>query len=526
MKNGKRYHKKQKFTYINITMSVLFGCLLYFKGYTPFERTGDNLFHVRVNGQEVGVVGRREQAEELLIQARKNVAMGSEELIFMEAELELAGEEALWGDTDDEETVIRNMESALRAGIQPSMHRSYTVKIKENILNMGSVEDVQELLQAAINKYDSEGKFAVKLVYDTAREFGVLTTNVVNTEEEPEIKCVSYMEAGIQTLFSEISGEVEPGGEKDFDDYDLGTLSMDFSEKIEAVETYLPSGQLTSLEDAINLVVMEQEMPSIYEVVSGDTLTAIAIKVDLPMERIVEMNDILESVNTTLHVGDKLFITVPEPELSVTRVEERCYAEVYEADVIYNDNKSWYTSKEVVHQQPHAGFRRVAVRVTYVNDKEVAREILKEEIVQAAVPKIVERGTQVPPTYNKPIYGGRITSYFGNRPLPTAGATTYHEAIDWATPTGTPVYASSGGTVVRAGWIGSYGNAIYIDHPDGRQTRYAHLSKILVKVGQKVKQGEKIALSGNTGVTTGPHIHFELRINGKAVDPFKYGVPK
>ena len=521
----KRYHKKQKFTYINITMSVLFGCLVYFKGYTPFERTGDNLFHVRVNGQEVGVIWQSERAEAMLTQARRNVAMTSEELIFMEAELELTGEEVLWGDADEDETVIRNMEKALRASVQPSLHRSYTVKINENILNMSSVEEVQALLQAAINKYDSEGKFAVKLVYDTDREFGVLTTNVVNTEEETEIKSVSYMHAGIQTLFSEISGEVEPEGEKDFGDYALGTLAMDFSEKIEAVETYLPAEQLTSLEDAINLVVMEQEMPRIYEVVAGDTLTGIGAKVDLPMERIVEMNDILEDVNTILHIGDQLLITVPEPELSVKRVEEKYYEEVYDADVIYIDNKNWYTNRVEVRQQPSAGFRRVVAEVYYVNDKEVAREILKEEVAKEAVPKIVERGTQVPPTYIKPINGGRVTSTFGNRKQPLPGATTYHQAVDWGTPTGTPVYASSGGTVERAGWIGTYGYAIYINHPDGRQTRYAHLSKILVKAGQKVKQGDRIALSGNTGNSTGPHLHFEMIINGKKVDPLKY-VPR
>lgn len=526
MKNKKRYHKKLKFTYINITVSVLFGCLLYFKGYTPYERTGDNLFHVTVNGQEVGTLGQSGRAEELLIQARRNVALGSEELIFMEAELEVSGEESLWGEADEEELVLRNMEEVLRASIQPSVHRSYTVKIKENILNMGSVEEVQDLLQAAVDKYDSEGKFAVRLAYDTAREFGVLTARVVNRDNEAKQEDTSYLEAGIQNFFSEISGVVEPDGEKDFDDYELGTLSMDFSEKIEAVETYLPKDQLTSLEDAINMVVMEQEMPSIYEVVSGDTLTAIALKVDLPMEQIVEMNDSLESINTILHPGDKLLITVPEPELSVIRVEERCYDEIYEEDVQYIENTKWYTSREEVRQQPHAGYRTVVARVTYVNDKEVSREILKEEIGQKAVAKIVERGTLVPPTYIKPIHGGKVTSTFGNRPQPIAGASTYHRAIDWGTPTGTPVYASSGGTVTRAGWIGSYGNAIYIKHPDGRETRYAHLSKILVKVGQKVKQGDKIALSGNTGRTTGPHLHFEMLINGVQVDPFKYGVPR
>ncbi len=525
MKNKKRYHKKLKFTYISTTVFTLFTCLFFVKGYTPFERTGDNLFHVRVNGQEVGIIAEADQAEELLIQARRNVASASNELIFMEADLEVEGEEVLWGAADDEEDVVRKMEAALRASIHPSMHRSYSVKINDNILNLGSVGEVQQLLQAAIDKYDQEDKFAVSLGYDADREFSVLTTSVTNTEEESGEKSDSHMTAGIQNLFSNISGEVEKEGERDFDDYDLGIHSMDFSEKIEVVETYLPEERLTSLEDAINMVIMEQEMPSIYEVVAGDTLSEIAIKVNIPMEQIVEMNDNLEDVTSTLHIGDQLLITVPEPELSVTRVEERYYEESYETDIVYIDNNSWFTSQVVVREQPSAGFRRVVAQVSYVNDKEVSREILKEEIVKEAKAKVVERGTIVPPDYIKPLHGGHITSFFGRREAPVPGASTNHGAIDWSTPTGTPIYASCDGKVVKAGWGSGYGYVVYIDHNGGMQTRYAHLSKILVTVGQKVRQGDRIALSGNTGITSGPHVHFEILINGKKVDPLNY-VPR
>ena len=204
------------------------------------------------------------------------------------------------------------------------------------------------------------------------------------------------------------------------------------------------------------------------------------------------------------------------------RVEENYYEEIYDADVIYVDNDSWYTTQTKVLQQPSAGFRKIVANETYVNNKRVSREILKEEIVMEAVPKIVERGTKIPPSYIKPISGGRLSSGFGKRTAPTKGASTYHKGVDWAVPVGTAVFASCGGTVAKAGWGSGYGYVVYINHEDGRQTRYGHLSKVLVKVGQTVKQGERIALSGNTGITSGPHLHFEILIGGKQVNPLKY----
>ena len=115
-----------------------------------------------------------------------------------------------------------------------------------------------------------------------------------------------------------------------------------------------------------------------------------------------------------------------------------------------------------------------------------------------------------------------MSSGFGKRARPTKGASTYHKGVDWATPVGTTVLASSAGTVTRAGWGSGYGYCVYIQHPDGRSTRYGHLSKVLVKAGQTVSQGQKIALSGNTGVSTGPHLHFEILVGGGQVKSFLF----
>ena len=116
----------------------------------------------------------------------------------------------------------------------------------------------------------------------------------------------------------------------------------------------------------------------------------------------------------------------------------------------------------------------------------------------------------------------RITSPFGNRTAPTAGASTNHKGIDIGAPEGTPVYASASGRVVTVDYNSARGYYITVEHSDGFKTLYQHLSQQLVKVNDYVETGQQIAVSGNTGITAGPHLHFEIWINGTAVDPAPY----
>ncbi len=515
--------KKIKLTYIASTLMTLFVSMLFLDGYRGIESTGDNYFHVFINGVEVGLVGDEDTAEMLFVDARREIALRSDELTFIDAELTVTGEEVLWGELDNEEDVQGRIQEVLEQNIMETMHRSYTMKVNEYMVNLESAEQVEELLLAAVNKYDTEGLFAVELIGDSDRAFSVLTAEVVAKEVLAEEESETYVAAGVETVMAQIGQNLYEGQEKDFDDYDLGLKNVIFSEEVEIVEAYLPVNQLSTLDQAIEDVIKEQETPGEYTIQAGDTLSEIAIKVDIPIDKIIELNgDKLEDENSTIRQGDKLIITVPEPELSVEHMERNYYEEVYDADVIYIENDAWYTTQTKVHQQPSAGFRKIVADVTYLDDKEVSREILKEEVIMEAVPKIVERGTKIPPTYVKPISGGRLSSGFGKRSAPTKGASTYHKGVDWAVPTGTSVYASCGGTVAKAGWGSGYGYVVYINHADGRQTRYAHLSKVLVKAGQSVSQGERIALSGNTGVSSGPHVHFEILINGTQVNPLNY----
>ena len=128
----------------------------------------------------------------------------------------------------------------------------------------------------------------------------------------------------------------------------------------------------------------------------------------------------------------------------------------------------------------------------------------------------------VPPvqTFTWPLRGA-LTSYFGRRNLSVLG-NTFHGGIDIAGRTGTPIKAAAPGVVVKSGWGGTYGNVVYVNHPDGSQTRYAHMSVIKVAVGTSVSQGDTLGLVGSTGASTGPHLHFELRFDGVAVNPLDF----
>jgi murein DD-endopeptidase MepM/ murein hydrolase activator NlpD len=169
-------------------------------------------------------------------------------------------------------------------------------------------------------------------------------------------------------------------------------------------------------------------------------------------------------------------------------------------------------------------------RTTLANvqeDKEAAlghmRDLQAESASLAARIRSAQSSSIVPaPTgaasaagYVWPVHGV-LTSYYGWR------WGRMHEGIDIAVSNGTPVVAAAAGTVIVAGWMGGYGNLVVVDHGGGVSTAYGHNTSVAVGVGQQVAQGQLIAYSGNTGHSTGPHVHFEVRINGAAVDPLGY----
>lgn len=203
-------------------------------------------------------------------------------------------------------------------------------------------------------------------------------------------------------------------------------------------------------------------------------------------------------------------------KLSVLITQEESYREDYELETIYVDNPKWYTTKTEVQEEGEDGIRDVIALVTYHNGVEVSRQITHEDIIEEAKAAVVKRGTKEPPSFIRPLKIGSFSSGFGRR------WGRMHEGVDWSCRVGTNIYASATGTVSSAGWENGYGYCVVINHGGGFKTRYAHLSELHCSAGDKVEQGQKIAESGNTGRSTGPHLHFEILINGEPVNPFNY----
>ena len=230
----------------------------------------------------------------------------------------------------------------------------------------------------------------------------------------------------------------------------------------------------------------------------------------------------LGNIQKTGAVQGKIFADKETPLMHVTTVEKAVYKEKVPYKTKKKDNPDSYIGENSTAVKGKNGENEVVARITRVNGKETKRDILKTKVLSKPVTKVVLVGTKkIPPTmgdghYCNPCPAGYVSSGFGYR------WGRMHRGVDLACSSGNSIYAADGGTVVSAGYRNSYGNVVEINHRNGVVTRYAHCSSILVHAGQKVYEGKLIARVGSTGNSTGPHLHFEMQINGRFVNPLKY----
>lgn len=275
---------------------------------------------------------------------------------------------------------------------------------------------------------------------------------------------------------------------------------------------------ILSKEEALTLLRRGTLEERLYQVKPGDSFWSIARSIGMRVEDLMAANPGKDP--ELLQPGETLSTVVPKPYLTVRTVEKASVTqEIPFATEVRKLDSLWPWERKVL-RPGSSGKKVVTYEIVRDNGRETARKTLSEVVLSEPTSQVVAVGTRTVAQrgtgrYTWPV-PGTVTSYFGPR------RRGFHYGIDIAAPTGTPVAAADSGTAVYVGRLGGYGICVMVDHGGGIVTVYGHLSSASVKPGDEVSRGEPIGKVGSTGNATGPHLHFEIRQNGEAVDPLKF----
>lgn len=498
-----KYGRRLKLNLIKAITISCFVCLMFIPVLNG-NGTGSDIgyYSVVLNGQELGAVNSVEEANQALADARKKISSEYNKVVYMDPDFQVYEQSRLVGkrmSADDiEKAIYDNIASSI---VDVDDQKAYTVRVDDFAVTVASKEDAIQVIEGAKQTYDQNNEFQVSLTatQSDSNEYVVDITKAGITSNNNDIVAAA-LNGSMATTASE--GEV-----------DSGVTAISFSQNVIINETAASRSSVMSVADAISAITKQKKVKTVYTIEKGDTLSTVATKNSTSVEELLKLNEGYKE-DSALIAGEQLIVTTPASELSIVTTHKETYEEDYDADVQYIENNSMYRGTTNVLQEGSKGHRTVSADVKYINGKETSRTVLQQTITTAAVPEMIEVGTLTPDTYEKPIDGGTFLSGFDYD--------NYNLGVDWTCKEGTSVKASADGKVVRASWYSGYGYCVDIQHENGVITRYGQLSSFQVAVGDVVKKGQLIAYSGNTGNSSAPHLHFEILVNGTAVNPLNY----
>lgn len=348
----------------------------------------------------------------------------------------------------------------------------------------------------------------------------VLGSRVCGIAVNGKVEVVLKDEAEAQQALAKLKEAYLPGGGN------IQVQEVRFEEKVEVVPHYAVLRAIMSVDEAVKLLQTGASETKVYVVKPGDSLWSIARANGMWPEDLRKANPQLTSER--IDIGDKLNLVKPKPLVHVVAryVQTVTQPIPYSTDV-RKDDSLWRGQQKIV-QAGQEGVKEIKYQVTVRNGVQVSRTVLAENTLKEPVAKIVSQGTKIMLASRS---GGSWSSGSGVLAWPIRGAITsgygsrwggFHSGIDIDGFTGQAVHAAASGVVVYAGWGGGYGQMVVIDHGGGLVTRYAHLSAISVRAGQRVSRGQVIGAVGATGNATGSHLHFEVLEGGSYRNPLNY----
>lgn len=333
-------------------------------------------------------------------------------------------------------------------------------------------------------------------------------TILVDEEEAGTVKTEEEAKQVIELVKSQYVDNIE--GE-------LGEIKI--LEEVRISENKVPLSYITTIEGLIQYINTGQDKIKTHTVEVGESLWTIALMYNMTVEDLSEANADMNP--DKLQIGDEVKLVIPTSMVTVATTEKIEYNKDTDFETIVENDDSMYNNQQKIEVEGQRGQSHIVSNNIKHNGVLIEEKIISEDVIKEPIDKLIVKGTkEVPKTMATGAFmmptRGRFTSGYGQR------WGRMHQGIDIAATEGTPIYAADGGVVTHSGWQGSYGYMVEIDHENGYKTRYAHSSKLLVSKGTRVYKGQHIADVGNTGRSTGPHLHLEVLKNGVHVNPSKY----
>ncbi|MDO4535476.1 MAG: peptidoglycan DD-metalloendopeptidase family protein [Clostridium perfringens] len=405
--------------------------------------------------------------------------------------------------------IIGNV-AILPTGIQVQAKTSEEVQqeIEENQSKIDSLDEEKQSLE------EEKSEVQVKLDEIKAQldEKNQLLNESQNKVNELNSK-ISDLEETINNVNNEISSI----------ENDIRLKEVEITEKEEILGQRLRGVYKNSIgNEILNLILSSNSLGDIISVLSN---VKVLVKTDTELiNEVVQMKEDLQNQKTDLE-NKKSQVQQDKSDLESTKIEFDKVREEYQNQVdelkVLEDERNYEISKLSDEQ------KAIQDEINkYEEDNADLREYFSNT---STAPSVASSGTTTNGTvissnasgFIKPS-GGAVTCYYGPRIHPVTGVYSTHTGVDFGASYGSAIVAAKSGVVTTATYNTAYGNMVIIDHGDGTSTLYAHASSFATSVGATVSQGQTIAYIGSTGYSTGPHLHFEIRINGQHVDPLPY----
>ncbi|MBH5319360.1 peptidoglycan DD-metalloendopeptidase family protein [Paenibacillus sp. GSMTC-2017] len=461
-----------------------------YQQYTQYvERNTFEFFNVYMNGQAVGTVETKESVEKLIASETTEIQKANPKvnMVLATGDITYESDKAFKAIPETKATLakLEGMFTSHAVGVE--------VKIDGKVV--GVVKD-QETADSILKRVQS--KFAPELAAAAA------------AKSAPSVKTLSFKEG------DDLTAKIDPDAKALKEPGRLVT-EVAFIEKVQVADIKTEPGKVADADALYKRIVEGSTKPTKYVVQEGDCVGCIAQKFDISPQVIYENNPWIKDDKIT--IGDELDLTVLMPELTVRTIENLVELEKIAAPTEIVKNNKMRVGESKTIKEGVEGTQRLTYRIEKQNGYVMTEELVDKEILVEPIAEIIEKGTMVvlgegTGRFMIPVKNYRITSKYG----PRWGRT--HKGLDFIGSK--TILASDSGIIEFAGNKEGTGKTIIINHQNGFKTLYGHMSSLKVSKGDKVEKGDGIGIMGNTGNSTGTHLHFEIHKKGAAQNPLKY----